>query len=224
MEQINYYERGLSKEKLEDYEGAIEEFTKAIELSPNDSNAYTKIGFSKIYIGDSSDSEDFIKGANIVIIECSKIIENEPENPIAYYKRGDAKKQLNKYVDAKIDFTKAIDLNPNDANVYIKRALLIKETDNLQCFNEAIADCTIAIELINDKALGYFRRGDVKKMMEDFKGAIEDYSMAIEFDPNNYRYYMRRWTVRNMYGDIDGASEDLMKINEIKINHIKNEQ
>ena len=33
-----------------------------------------------------------------------------------------------------------------------------------------------------------------------------------------------RWTVRNMYGDIDGASEDLMKINEIKINHIKNEQ
>ena len=32
MEQINYYKRGLSKAKLEDYEGAIEDFSKAIEL------------------------------------------------------------------------------------------------------------------------------------------------------------------------------------------------
>lgn len=61
MSQINYYERGLSKAKLEDYEGAIEDFTKAIELNPNDSNAYNKRGFSKIYVDDRSASEDLIK-------------------------------------------------------------------------------------------------------------------------------------------------------------------
>ncbi len=34
MEQINYYERGLLKAKLEDYEGAIEDYSISIEIDP----------------------------------------------------------------------------------------------------------------------------------------------------------------------------------------------
>lgn len=71
---------------------------------------------------------------------------------------------------------------------------------------------------MDDKALGYCRRGDTKKMMKDFKGAIEDYSMAINHAPTNHKYYFRRWTVRHIYGDLDGASEDMIKMEELTNN------
>jgi tetratricopeptide (TPR) repeat protein len=42
-----YYNRGLAKSKLEDYRGAITDYSKAIELNPNYANAYYNRGKSK---------------------------------------------------------------------------------------------------------------------------------------------------------------------------------
>ena len=43
-----YNLRGLSKADLKDYKGALEDYSKAIELDPNDSHVYKKRGLSKL--------------------------------------------------------------------------------------------------------------------------------------------------------------------------------
>ena len=43
-----YFERGNSKYDLQDYQGAIADYSKAIQLDPNDSDAYYNRGLSKL--------------------------------------------------------------------------------------------------------------------------------------------------------------------------------
>ena len=45
-----YYKEGASKYKLEDYRGAIQDFTNAIELAPKDVNAYMYRGFRRRFL------------------------------------------------------------------------------------------------------------------------------------------------------------------------------
>jgi tetratricopeptide (TPR) repeat protein len=45
---LAYYNRGLSKDYLQDYRGAIADYSKAIELDPNYSDAYYNRGLSKL--------------------------------------------------------------------------------------------------------------------------------------------------------------------------------
>ena len=49
-----YYNRGNSKAKAKDYYGAIADYTKAIEINPNDAGAYYNRGISKYYLGDKN--------------------------------------------------------------------------------------------------------------------------------------------------------------------------
>ena len=42
-----YINRGIAKTELKDYEGAIQEYTKAIELNPQDAEAYFGRGNAK---------------------------------------------------------------------------------------------------------------------------------------------------------------------------------
>ena len=61
-----YYNRGFSKGELKDYNGAISDYTKAIELDPNDADAYYNRAVSKYYINDLKGAcEDAKKSASL---------------------------------------------------------------------------------------------------------------------------------------------------------------
>ena len=47
-----YFNRGLDKAKKGDHYGAISDYTKAIEIDPNNKNAFKNRGISKENIGD----------------------------------------------------------------------------------------------------------------------------------------------------------------------------
>jgi tetratricopeptide (TPR) repeat protein len=49
-----YLESGLEKQVLQDHRGAIQDFTKAIELDPNKGEAYFGRGLAKIQLGDKN--------------------------------------------------------------------------------------------------------------------------------------------------------------------------
>ena len=81
----DYFKSGLSKLQLEDREGAIADFTKAIQLKPNYVYAYSNRGVAK------KDLKDY-QGA---IEDFTKAIEYDPNfNPV-YFNRADAKYNLN---------------------------------------------------------------------------------------------------------------------------------
>jgi len=89
-------------------------YTKAIELNPNDTDAYYKRASAKGMLHD-------YKGA---IQDFNKAIELNPNYADAYYNRGFAKFKLQDYKGVIQDFNKAIELNPpNYAKVYYNRGL-----------------------------------------------------------------------------------------------------
>ena len=68
----------MAKAKLEDYKGAIEDYTKAIEINPNYSNAYKNRGASKENLGDLSGAcADWRKAANLGDTDSAERVENQ---------------------------------------------------------------------------------------------------------------------------------------------------
>lgn len=79
--------------------------------------------------------------------------------------------------DAIEECTKAIELNPQNADAYGKRAIARGRKGDL---DGAITDFNKAIELDPQYMPGYFGRGHIRGQKGDLDGAIADYTKAIE--------------------------------------------
>ena len=108
-----YNSRGWAKRKQGDHTGAIEDFTRAIEHTPDDTYGYNNRGWVKMEIDDYAGAiEDF-----------THAIKLKPDDTYGYNNRGHAKTKLGKYADAIADYDKAIDINPKHAVAYHNRGL-----------------------------------------------------------------------------------------------------
>ena len=76
-----FFNRGNAKYRLRDYQGAIADYTKAIQIDPQDAFSYVNRGNAKKGLGDH-------QGA---IADYSKAIEINPQDAFAYKNRGIAK-------------------------------------------------------------------------------------------------------------------------------------
>ena len=56
---------------------------------------------------------------------------------------------------------------------------------NLNDYEGAIKDYTIAIKLEPNNILPYINRGNVKFDLNDYEGAINDYTIANKLEPDN---------------------------------------
>ena len=104
---------GNSKEKLKDYNGAVADFTKVIEIDPQNKSAYRLRGYSKISLDD-------YRGA---IADCTKALEIDPQYDSAYNVRGIAKFYSKDYSGAIADYNHVIKIDPTHAQAYFNRAL-----------------------------------------------------------------------------------------------------
>jgi len=166
-----YYNRGVVKENEGDWDGAIADYSKAIELKPTDDINYFKRGVAKGHKGD-------FDGA---IADFTKAIELKPQDAINYFKRSVAKENKRDLDGAIADCTKAIELNPTFAIAYSNRG---NAKDKKGDSDGAIADYTKAIELKPKFADAYTNRGNVKKAKGDQAGADTDFAQAAKIkDP-----------------------------------------
>ncbi len=108
---FDYFKRGESKLAKGDMDGAIADYTKAINLNPRYEDAYGARGRA-----------DFLKGEmEGAIADCSKVIELNPEYSDAYLLRGLARKAKGELDGAIADYSKAIELKPDFADAYNDR-------------------------------------------------------------------------------------------------------
>ena len=125
---------GLDKREKGDNRGAIEDYNKAIELKPDDADAYNNRG----------NAYKALKEYQKAIADYTKAIELKPDYATAYNNRGSAYDDLKDYQKAIADYTKAIELNPDYADVYYNRAISHK---NLKDYQSAIKDYQKAADL-----------------------------------------------------------------------------
>ena len=105
----------------------------------------------------------------------TKAIELDPKDAKAYFNRGHAYNELNKYKEAIADYTKAIELDPKYAHAYFNRGFAY---DELKKYEEAIADYTKAIELDLTDSDAYSNRGHAYEALGKTKEAEADFAKA----------------------------------------------
>jgi tetratricopeptide (TPR) repeat protein len=190
-----YNERGVAKGVKGDIDGAIADFTRAIELYPKYGTAYNNRGLAKKNKGD-------LDGA---IADCTRAIELDPKDAGAYGNRGIAKQAQGDLKGAIADYTRAIELDPKFAKAYTNRGIAKEAKGDVE---GAIADCSRAIKLDPKYVPAYNTRGLAKKNKGDLNEAITDYTRAVELDPKYVNAYYNRGLAKGAKGDIDGAIAD----------------
>jgi len=162
---VVFYTRGYAYAELKEFERAIEDFSKAIELDPNDAEAYYNRGLAYAKLGKY---EQAIK-------DYDKAIELNPALADAYYNRGVAYVKLNKHEQAIEDFSKAIELNPALAEAYYNRGLTYAK---LNQYEQAIKDYDKAIELNPTLAEAYANIGIAYLKIRRYEEAARDLKRA----------------------------------------------
>ena len=180
--------RGIAKDEMGDYEGAIADYDRAIEINPQYAKAHNNRGITKDNMGD-------YKGA---IADYDRAIEINPQYAEAYNNRGTTKDSLGDHKGAIADHDRAIKINPQSAKAYNNRGIA---KDSLGDYKGAIADYDRAIEINPQSAKAYKNRGIAKDNMGDRKGAIADYDRAIEIDLQYAEAYNNRGTTKGKVGD-----------------------
>ncbi|NJL42543.1 MAG: tetratricopeptide repeat protein [Pseudanabaena sp. SU_2_4] len=117
------FNRGVEKENKGDRQGAIEDYTKAIELDPKYALAYNNRGYVRSALGDKQDAiADYTESIRL----------NNPELYIPYNNRGIARADLGDKQAAISDFNKSIELNPKYALAYNNRGSVHSSLGNKQ--------------------------------------------------------------------------------------------
>ena len=160
-----YNNRGKAKEDTGDKEGAINDYTKAIDCNNKFEQAYENRGNLKSAMGNK----------NGAIMDYDKIISLNPKNADAYYNRGLAEFALNDYNKVMEDFNKAIEIDPGYANAFVNRGFL---NYKLGKNNEAMQDYNKAIEINSQIAQAFINRGYLKYSLGDHNGGCTDWAIA----------------------------------------------
>lgn len=192
---IEYVMRGTAKAQLNDAQGAIGDYTRAIDFNPRLAVAYNNRGNLRQHLGD-------LDGA---IADFGVVLEIDDRSPIAYNNRAIVYTHLGRYPEAIADYNQALVLQPNFTSVYNNRA-------NAHChmgeYAAAIADYSQSIEFDPDFAVAYSNRGNIHRIQGDLAAALTDYDRAISLDPNLVIAYYNRGICHRQLGNHQQAIDD----------------
>ena len=141
---------GLARYDANDYGGAIERFTRAIEQSAMPKNM---IDPSYIYIYRAL-AYSIRREFDRAIADSTKAIELKPEEVIYYFLRAAAYVETGEFDRAIADAAKTIELKPDQPTYIVRGAIYYRKGD----WDRAIADTTKAIEFEPEEANNYTYR------------------------------------------------------------------
>lgn len=199
--QAVYYQDLASNKILDgDREGALADFTKAIETYPKDHISYYNRGNLKVDMGD-------VQGA---IADYGQAIEVKPDYTNAYYNRAMVKHDQGDAQGAIADYTKVIELRPNHPGSYSSRGEIYADLGE---GDKALEDFLKAVEVApkplkqEDSAL-YSNIARVYYERKDFKKAISYYDLGIEISKADGNLYCSRGLAKQRQGNKKGSCED----------------
>jgi len=194
--------RGYVYKSKGEYERAILEYSKAIEIDPRRAGAYNNRGVTYAH------KREFEQA----VLDFTRAIEIDPKYATAYTNRGKAFGSKREYDRAIADHTKAIEINPKFADAYINRGNVYADKNES---DRAILDYTKAIEIDPKDADAYLNRGVIYADKGEFEQAILDYTKAIEIDPKYAMAYTNRGNAFDAKREHDRAIADHTKAIEI---------
>lgn len=131
-------------------------------------------------------------------IETAKNTEN-------FLDRGLNKAQAGDFKAAVLEFSQAIQINPNNAQAYHNRGMARFKLGEIA---RAIEDFTQALRLNPNYTEAYVERGNAYRQLQDYQRAIIDYSQTVQLDTKDAKAYYNRGVAYSELGDKQKAIED----------------
>lgn len=199
-----YYIRGLILVDKRDYDGAIADLTKAIDLHINlNSQELAGAFFNR---GKARFGKYDNDGA---IVDITRAIEIDPKNADFYLVRAGARVKKDDMEGVIADYSRVIGLQPANVQAIILRGQMRMGTKD---WDGAIDDFTAATKLDPQHAqIPFYNRAQSRFSKLDFRGAISDCTKSIEVDAKYAPPYDLRGLMRGMMGDTPGAIDDITK-------------
>lgn len=213
------FKRCLSYYDEKDYDTAISEFTKYLEIDPNNAKALCERG--RAYFEKNN--------YEMAISDWSNAIKIDPHNARFYANRAGGYKglgndhnyktlddysktidelELGNYHKAIDDYTTAIDIDPNYRSLYYFRGQVYEK---MKDYDNAIADYTIEIQKRPKYKFAYRERGKLYELIGDYDAAIADYTELIKLDAKTVRAYGLRAGAYFKKGDYEKSIYDFTK-------------
>jgi tetratricopeptide (TPR) repeat protein len=171
------------------FDQAINDFSKTIELDPGYKFAYFNRGNANYDRAMERDSSGWYSNA---IVDYTSALKLDPENAGLYFNRGEARLKNGKFIEnynyglTILDFSQAIELGYKPLDwAYFKRGLAYTKQG---IYEKAIDDFNQAIEFNSDYGEYYDGRGVARCLNGDYEGAIKDFEFYIEWLKMNDDY------------------------------------
>lgn len=202
--------QGDQSRQSENYEDAIDDYTRAIQLDPKLAPAYVGRGTVFVITG------RFEKG----IADLTKAVQLNPDDALPYEMRGYARYGSHRldeaiadydtalgletangrvlkargqayfgkhdYAHALADFSKALILRTNDPALLVDRGGAYLATNDL---DHALADYDGALRLDPENIAGLYNRGRIDSQRERYSEAMQDFEKVIKLKPRAYGAY-----------------------------------
>ena len=194
--------RGISHARLGNFELAIADFSRAIEINPQDEDAYRERG--NVYVATGA--------LDKAVSDFSKMIEINAKSALGYHNRGIALTRKRENDRAISDFTAAINMDPGLSLAYAGRGAVYSEKGQ---YAVALLDLNKAIEIDPQVGYFYFVRAGVYHAMHDYDHAIGDASKAIEIDETFVPAYLGRGSSYSARKEYDAAIRDFSRVMEL---------
>ncbi len=194
----SYANRGIAFSSLQQWDNAITDFTRVIEMDPRYGWGYIDRGVAYQHKGQWDKSVD----------DFTKAIEINEKDFDAYAGRAVSYGVLGQLDKAITDLTKAIQMNPKYSKGYSNRGLTYA---NLGYLDKAIADYSKAIELDPEYRDAYTNRSLAYGRLNQWDNAIVDGIKAIQIDPGNSGLYDKVGYFYLAKGDLDHGEEQFRK-------------
>lgn len=230
-----YTAKAVTSLLLLDSEGIELGVQQVVDTSPDDWGAAVVLvdnltAFARVVLSSDESNEEMRDGASslygLSFDLLGEVIAQNPDKPFPYSSRGQILLGADQPVDALIDFSKALSLEPNYAFAYYLRGLAHSQLRNL---NGAVADFNRAIQASPNFADAYLARGAVRLQLEDQVGrtdieqAVKTYSEVIQINPNDANAYFSLGEARYILGDEESASlayQEALRINQQQGNNL----
>jgi len=231
-----YFFRGWIRLVQKDWDRALADLTRAVELDARQARVYAVRAAVLIEKGDASAAErDYDRALEIypgwgfvwtaragqklkrgdargAAEDAGRAMELEPQDAHAPLVRAQARWRLGEREEALEDADRAARLGPRDPDVFTVRCHLRWGAGNRE---GALEDATKAAELAPRDPSGWRLRSSLRWHAGDRAGALEDLTRAVGVAPDDAEGYRLRGRHRLQAEDAKGALEDLEKALEL---------
>lgn len=188
------------------FDQAARNYTRVIELDPNNAVAYDRRGSCVFRSNEFKES----------LTDFDKAIELDPTNAEFYQHRALAYFSLRQFESSIADMEQALKLNPPNrdqfaeslATIYSNRAA---ERATAKMFGEAAEDMTQAIKLFPQGQFFFHQRGSCYFNNKEYERAAADFTEAIKQEPTKGAHYVHRGYSLQAIGKNEEAAADFEK-------------